>query len=320
MARKKAFGIGKALKAGLSETLVDDEKDSTTFQDVIETGMIDPDPLNPRRLDITKEDLSWMVTQLKSFPDTVSAPGREEVLARIVELAASIRDTGLHQPIRVFREGMRYRIIFGERRYWACRVLNLSHVTCAVSSQRPQHVRVMQYVENLQKEDVDFAGLIRSAAAVFEELAGESGTVDEVSAADFSSVTGKHIRTARRYRSIVLAPDIVSKAIDQGQIRGFREAQEYVSIAESNIELGQRIYDLMQAGLTFRDAKMRATGDDGGSRRKGYYLGRVKDPVKARFVFSRVFPEFDLSRVNWEDPAEVAKAWSDLIDTLDIHE
>ena len=51
---------------------------------------------------------------------------------RLAELAASIRESGMVQPILVRRVGARYQIIAGERRWRAARQLGLATVPVAV--------------------------------------------------------------------------------------------------------------------------------------------------------------------------------------------
>lgn len=74
----------------------------------------------------------------------------------INELAQSIKQHGLIQPITVRKVGKKYEIIAGERRFRACKVLGKKQMDCIVSDlDSDQEKREVQLVENLQRENVD---------------------------------------------------------------------------------------------------------------------------------------------------------------------
>lgn len=73
------------------------------------------------------------------------------------ELAQSISVHGLIQPITVRRKGEKgehYEIICGERRFRACRLLNLAEIPCIIREVTDQQAYDLSISENLQREDV----------------------------------------------------------------------------------------------------------------------------------------------------------------------
>lgn len=73
------------------------------------------------------------------------------------ELAQSISVHGLIQPITVRRKGEKgehYEIICGERRFRACRLLNLAEIPCIIREATDQQAYDLSISENLQREDV----------------------------------------------------------------------------------------------------------------------------------------------------------------------
>jgi ParB family chromosome partitioning protein len=90
------------------------------------TELIDPDPNQPRK---NPGDLS--------------------------ELAASIGQHGLINPVIVeVADSGRYRVIAGERRYSACRRLELTTIPCIVRTVAQQARLELQLVENIQRKDL----------------------------------------------------------------------------------------------------------------------------------------------------------------------
>lgn len=72
------------------------------------------------------------------------------------ELAASIKEHGLIQPIIVTPLGDdRFRIIAGERRWRACRIAGLEEVPALVREYTAQEISEISLIENLQREDLN---------------------------------------------------------------------------------------------------------------------------------------------------------------------
>ena len=75
----------------------------------------------------------------------------------IAELAQSIRQVGLIQPLIVRRAGDHYELVAGERRLRACKSLGMEDVTCIVqASVEEEASAMMALIENLQREDLYF--------------------------------------------------------------------------------------------------------------------------------------------------------------------
>jgi ParB family chromosome partitioning protein len=97
----------------------------------------------------------------------------------IAALAGSLSDHGLLQPIVVRREGDRYQLISGERRWRAAIRAGWSEVPATVRDANDQQVAEMTIVENLQRKDlgplekaVSFRQYLDRFGASQEELAG----------------------------------------------------------------------------------------------------------------------------------------------------
>ncbi len=74
---------------------------------------------------------------------------------KIVELANSIAENGLLQPIIVRKlENGKYQIIAGERRYRACKKIDKKEIPCLVTKYTNQEVDTLAIIENIQREDL----------------------------------------------------------------------------------------------------------------------------------------------------------------------
>lgn len=86
------------------------------------------------------------------------------------ELASSIRNLGLIQPITVRKMGEnRYQIISGERRFKACRLCGMTTIPAYVRESNDQGMLEMAIVENVQRENLDPIELALSYQRLIEE-------------------------------------------------------------------------------------------------------------------------------------------------------
>lgn len=99
---------------------------------------------------------------------------------KLQQLADSIRQHGVVQPLIVKKEGDTYKIVAGERRWRAARLAGLQNVPAVVREYSNKQVMEIALIENLQREDLN---PIEEAEA-FEKLLSEyEMTQDEVSKA-----------------------------------------------------------------------------------------------------------------------------------------
>ena len=86
------------------------------------------------------------------------------------ELAASIKENGLLQPIAVQQIGERYQIIAGERRFRAFKLLNEPKIPAIIKNLSRQQVMQMALIENLQREDLTAIEEAEAMKALMEEF------------------------------------------------------------------------------------------------------------------------------------------------------
>ena len=91
---------------------------------------------------------------------------REEALS---ELADSIRQHGILQPLSVRRTGTGYELIAGERRLRAALMANLSEIPCIVMNMDDRESSLAAMVENLQRQDLDFAEEARGISCLMRD-------------------------------------------------------------------------------------------------------------------------------------------------------
>lgn len=129
----------------------------------------------------------------------------------IAELAQSIRESGILQPVLVSHEGDRYRILAGERRVRAARLAGLERVPVLVREglKERDHL-LLALVENVQRRDLSPL----EEAEAFRNLRDEFGMTQE----DVAERVGKDRTTVANTLRLLKLPAAVRTAIEDGSL------------------------------------------------------------------------------------------------------
>ena len=126
------------------------------------------------------------------------------------DLAQSIKNLGIIQPITLRKEGGKFEIISGERRFRASKIAGLETVPAYIRLVNDQELLEMALVENIQREDLDAIEI----ALTYQRLLEEIGMTQE----NLSQRVGKERSTiTNSIRLLRLNPD-VQNAIRSGEI------------------------------------------------------------------------------------------------------
>ena len=133
----------------------------------------------------------------------------------LAELAASIREHGLIQPIIVARAApgsqAPYTIIAGERRWRAAKLAGLKQVPVIIKDATPQAMLELALVENVQRADLNPLEEAVAYETLIQEFGLTQGQVAE-------RVGKSRVAVANTVRLLQL-PDEVKQAVLEGQIR-----------------------------------------------------------------------------------------------------
>lgn len=126
------------------------------------------------------------------------------------ELSESVKALGIIQPITVRKDGEKFEIISGERRYRASKLAGLQTIPAYIRLVNDQELLEMALVENIQREDLDAI----EVALTYQKLLEEIGLTQEA----LSNRIGKERSTITNFiRLLKLSPD-VQQAIRNGDI------------------------------------------------------------------------------------------------------
>lgn len=156
----------------------------------------------------------------------------------IQSLAESIKTEGLLQPIVVTKEGTKYRIVAGERRYRAATLLGLGEIECRILRKNAKDTYRLAVIENLQRENLDAI----DEAKAFRKLKSEYGYNDS----DLAKIVGK----SRNYVNEILSvADIPSTWLTKAKTAGMESKNLFIQFAQAvKSGTGDHFLDAYQSG------------------------------------------------------------------------
>lgn len=126
---------------------------------------------------------------------------REEHLR---ELADSISQYGILQPLTVRRVGVHYELIAGERRLRAAQLVGLTELPCVVLSMDERESGLAALVENLQRQDLGYIEEAKGICRVMEQYSMSQEQVARLLGKSQSAVANK-LRLLRHSNAVLQA-------------------------------------------------------------------------------------------------------------------
>ncbi len=189
-------------------------------------------------------------TEINRLPLTALQAGKYQPRQKmeasaLQELAESIREQGVMQPLLVRLVGMnKYEIIAGERRFRAANLAGLTEVPVLVSGADDQAAAAMALVENMQREDLNPLEESQGLARLIEEFGFTHEQAAKAVGKSRSAITNllRLAQLAKPVQAMLLAGDI-----DMGHARALLPLP-----GASQVALAQRI---SAQGLSVREAE-----------------------------------------------------------------
>lgn len=210
----------KALGKGLSALLPEVPEPGGERLAEISIDRIDPNPFQPRQ-------------------------GLEP--KKIQELARSLAQEGVMQPVVVRRCGARYQLIAGERRWRAARMAGIARVPAIVRDVEEERLLELALIENIQREDLN---PIEEAGA-YRRLVSELGLSQE----QVAEKVGKDRSTIANLLRLLRLPEPIRKAISRGQMSP-GHARPLLAIRDSSTQI-EIAREIVEKDLSVREVERR---------------------------------------------------------------
>jgi ParB family chromosome partitioning protein len=161
------------------------------------------------------------------------------------ELAASIKEQGLVQPLVVTEVEDGYQLLVGERRWRAARLAGLSTVPVLVREATPQQMLEVALVENVQREDLNPL----EAATAYQQLVDEFGMTQQ----QVAEKVGKNRVSVTNTLRLLKLPEKVKAALLTEEItEGHARAMLRLRDEKAQLEVLRAI---MRRGLSVRQTE-----------------------------------------------------------------
>jgi ParB family chromosome partitioning protein len=164
---------------------------------------------------------------------------------KLTELMESIKEHGILQPLVVTKEGERYELIAGERRFQAAKRAGLTHVPVVVRVASEQTKLELAIIENIQRHNLN---PIEEAKA-YQRLLHEFGLSQEETALKM----GKSRSTVANSVRLLQLPVDMQRAVSEGKIS---EGHAKALLGIDNKEKQRAIFELiLSEELTVRETE-----------------------------------------------------------------
>ena len=205
----------------------------------------------------------WAEVEVAALEPNPFQPRLSLDKARLDELTASVRESGIVQPILVRRRGGRYQIIAGERRWRAAQAAGLATVPVTVRDAPDAQLLELALVENVQREELTPL----EEAQAFLRLQEEFRLTQE----EIARRVGRERSTIANTLRLLRLPRELRELVGQGRLdAGHARALLALDRHEDQIQLGR---EAARRGLSVREvarrvAQLRAPRKEPGGRRK----------------------------------------------------
>ena len=194
-----------------------------------------------------KSDSSGVLTvPISQVENCSSQPRKAFDPEALEELAESIRQHGILQPLTVRRlQSGYYQIIAGERRWRAARLAGLTEVPVLVIEADDRKAAELAMVENLQREDLN----PMEEAAGFQKLMADFGLTQE----ECAERVGKSRPAVANALRLLSLPEPIQAMVEDGRLSA-GHARTLVSVADPAIQ--QKIAEkVANDGLSVRQTE-----------------------------------------------------------------
>jgi len=153
----------------------------------------------------------------------------------IDELANSIREIGVQQPVVVCQKEDRYELLIGQRRFLACKKLGLREIPALITIVKDEtDATIKSFSENIHRLDLEY----RDKMQVATELLNKFSSVNKV-----AEHLGVSPQTVRNYLGYAAVPEPIKKMVDEGKLSASTATRiaKNISDEEKAVKIAEKI-------------------------------------------------------------------------------
>lgn len=338
MAKPKVFQISNSLSEGMEETIHAAQRYSGALNvEVVPIKKIELDLHNPRELHLELHELP----QGPSKDDPLYELKQNE-MHNLASLAHSIKEQGLLNPVIVYRQADRYRLVAGERRTLASKLAGLEDIQAKILEQKPNPLKLamVQWAENIERSDLSLWERLRNLEKILEAYVQEKATTfDRVTATELSGLLGCSLPHAANYKQVLSAPDDLKNYIKLNKLKNLEKAALIASQSEQDVR--EKLIHESLKGATLKamkqwiqahhqaHQKIKSSYSTASSRKPAkstISLGCTSHPEVAQYLLSVLIADphvagypLNLDELDFSNKARIEQEFKSLISHLEMN-
>ncbi|MDD2364659.1 MAG: ParB/RepB/Spo0J family partition protein [Desulfuromonadaceae bacterium] len=183
------------------------------------------------------ESKNYFVCPVEKITPNRNQPRKHFSAEKLDELAASIREKGIIQPIVVTKKDDGYEIIAGERRWRAAQKAGLYEIPVVIREASSDAVMELALIENIQRQDLNAIEEAHAYRSLVEQF--------EISQEEVAKRVGKNRTTVTNALRLLKLPDdiqrdIVEERLSMGHARALLSLESADLIEKARHEILQR--------------------------------------------------------------------------------
>lgn len=220
------------------------------FESLIPTDVLDETFDPTQASDEQISELRYIkIDDIEPNPDQ---PRRSMDEGALAELAASIKEHGVLQPIVVSPSKKGFVIVAGERRWRASGIAGLTKIPALVRTLTGQHKLELALIENLQREDLN----PMETATAYQKLRTQFNmTIEQIG----QRVGGKSVGSVSNYMRLLQLPDFAKQAVADGTITE-GHARQILALSSDETAQHDLLDHILKEGWSVRKAEQYVIG------------------------------------------------------------
>lgn len=265
--------------------------------------------------DTTGARSDYFICPIEKIRPNRNQPRKYFAADKLEELAASIREKGIIQPLVVSQKDDFYEIIAGERRWRAAQKAGVREVPVVIREASEDGVLELALIENIQRQDLN---AIEEAQA-YRSLVEHFGISHE----DVARRVGKNRTSVTNSLRLLRLPtqvqqDIVEERMSMGHARTLLALESPESILTARHEIVQRQLSVREAENLVRRLKMNPQpAAQKRARQPDLLMGALEEQLQKRFqarvAIRKVGAKGGRLEIHFSDPDELTR----IIDMFD---
>lgn len=271
-APKKSRGLGKGLDALFGDAEVSIERKPVSAKEEKTTVKVET---SEKKEVAATGGISYI--DINDIKPNSNQPRKTFDEDKLEELAASIEEHGLIQPVVLRKAGKGYEIVAGERRWRAARKVGIKELPCIVKELTDEENMLLAIIENMQREDLN---PIEEAEGLRQMIDTYGLTQEQV-----SKSVGKSRPYIANCLRLLKLPEVIIGYVSAGElsaghakaIAGVDDEDKQIKLAEDTIKNG---WSVRQLEKMIRDEKP-AAKTARKTKVKNANVKRVEEDLKA---------------------------------------